>query len=123
MIIGIPREVKEDEYRVAMTPAGVRELTAAGHTVHVEKDAGDGSALPDSAFVATMLGEVPEPLRALAELRRVLRPGGVASFAETRRDSDFYSPSKLIRLVERCGFKFLSRRGLRWQYVANFAAT
>ncbi len=33
MIIGVPKEVKDDEYRVAMTPAGVRELTSAGHTV------------------------------------------------------------------------------------------
>lgn len=90
--------------------------------------AGDAMALPfrdatfDSAFVATMLGEVPEPLRAVGEVRRVLRPGGVASFAETRRDSDFLSLSKLTRLVEGSDFKFLNRRGLRWQYVANFAA-
>jgi alanine dehydrogenase len=35
MIIGIPKEVKDDEYRVAITPAGVRELTSAGHTVYV----------------------------------------------------------------------------------------
>jgi alanine dehydrogenase len=53
VIVGIPREVKEDEYRVAITPAGVRELVAAGHTVHVEHDAGAGSALPDAEFVAT----------------------------------------------------------------------
>ena len=33
MIVGVPKEVKADEYRVAITPAGVRELTAAGHTV------------------------------------------------------------------------------------------
>lgn len=77
----------------------------------------------DSVFVATMLGEVPEPMRALGEVRRVLRPDGVASFAETRRDSDFLSLSKLTRLVEGCHFKFLNRRGLRWQYVANFAAS
>jgi len=89
---------------------------------------GDAMALPfrdaifDSAFVATMLGEVPDPLRALAEIRRVLRLGGVASFAETRRDSDFLSLSKLTPLVEGCHFSFLNRRGPRWQYVANFAA-
>src|ERR1700728_2417634 len=53
MIIGIPKEVKDDEYRVAITPAGVRELTSAGHTVYVEHDAGEGSALPDADFVAT----------------------------------------------------------------------
>src|SRR5580704_8460949 len=53
MIIGIPKEVKDDEYRVAITPAGVRELTSAGHTVYVEAGAGEGSAMPDDEFVYT----------------------------------------------------------------------
>ena len=53
MIVGVPKEVKADEYRVAITPAGVRELTAAGHTVYVEKSAGVGSSIPDEDFVAT----------------------------------------------------------------------
>ena len=53
MIIGIPKEVKEDEYRVAITPAGVRELTSAGHTVYVEAGAGVGSSMPDDEFVRT----------------------------------------------------------------------
>src|SRR5580658_841523 len=53
MIIGVPSEVKTDEWRVALTPAGVRELTSAGHTVCVQKGAGDGSAMPDADFVRT----------------------------------------------------------------------
>ena len=53
MIVGVPKEVKADEYRVAITPAGVRELTAAGHTVHVEQGAGVGSSIPDADFLAT----------------------------------------------------------------------
>lgn len=53
MIIGVPSEVKTDEWRVALTPAGVRELTSAGHTVLVEKGAGVGSAIPDADFVRT----------------------------------------------------------------------
>jgi alanine dehydrogenase len=53
VIIGVPCEVKEDEYRVAITPAGVRELTAAGHTVMVEKGAGVGSSITDDEFAAT----------------------------------------------------------------------
>ncbi|MHB1775826.1 MAG: alanine dehydrogenase [Acidimicrobiales bacterium] len=52
MIVGVPREVKEDEYRVAITPAGVRELVSHGHTVVLERGAGAGSALPDDDFVA-----------------------------------------------------------------------
>ena len=50
MIIGVPREVMESEYRVAMTPVGVRELAAEGNSVLVQKSAGDGSSIPDSAF-------------------------------------------------------------------------
>ena len=53
MIIGVPSEIKTDEWRVALTPAGVRELTSAGHTVLVERGAGMGSALPDKDFVRT----------------------------------------------------------------------
>jgi alanine dehydrogenase len=53
MIVGVPKEVKPDEYRVAITPAGVRELTAAGHTVLLERGAGVGSSMPDADFTAT----------------------------------------------------------------------
>jgi alanine dehydrogenase len=53
MIIGVPSEIKTDEWRVALTPAGVRELTSAGHTLLVEKGAGNGSAMPDADFVRT----------------------------------------------------------------------
>jgi alanine dehydrogenase len=49
--IGVPKEVKDNEYRVAITPAGVRELVSAGHSVVIEKDAGVGSAMPDDHFV------------------------------------------------------------------------
>ncbi len=50
MIIGVPREIKDDEYRVGMTPAGVRELIASGHEVVVERGAGEGSAIEDSDY-------------------------------------------------------------------------
>ncbi len=53
MIVGVPKEVKTDEWRVALTPAGVRELTSAGHVVLVQKGAGDGSSMPDADFVRT----------------------------------------------------------------------
>src|ERR1700677_3586254 len=53
MIIGVPSEVKTDEWSVALTPAGVRELISSGHSVCVQKGAGDGSAMPDADFVRT----------------------------------------------------------------------
>lgn len=52
MKVGIPREVKDNEYRVAITPAGVRELVSCGHTVQVEKDAGVGSSITDDEYQA-----------------------------------------------------------------------
>src|SRR5262249_33510071 len=45
-------EIKPDEYRVALTPAGARELVDRGHQVVVERGAGDGSSFPDGAYVA-----------------------------------------------------------------------
>jgi alanine dehydrogenase len=50
MIIGVPREVKADEYRVAVVPAGVEVLTKAGHTVLVESGAGSGTSIPDEEY-------------------------------------------------------------------------
>jgi alanine dehydrogenase len=52
MKVGVPTEVKTDEYRVALTPAGVRELVDAGHAVYVQSGAGEGSAISDEAYVA-----------------------------------------------------------------------
>jgi alanine dehydrogenase len=49
--VGIPREVKNNEYRVAITPSGVHELVSHGHEVAVEKDAGVGSSISDDDFV------------------------------------------------------------------------
>jgi alanine dehydrogenase len=48
--VGVPRELKDNEYRVAITPAGVRELVVHGHEVLIEKDAGRGSSIADDDF-------------------------------------------------------------------------
>ena len=50
MKVGVPREVMESEYRVAITPVGVREFANEGHDVLIERDAGAGSAIPDVSF-------------------------------------------------------------------------
>ncbi|MDQ1602626.1 MAG: alanine dehydrogenase [Actinomycetota bacterium] len=50
MKVGIPSEVKNHEYRVAITPAGVHELVRTGHQVYVQRDAGLGSSIPNDAF-------------------------------------------------------------------------
>jgi alanine dehydrogenase len=52
MIVGLPKEVKDNESRVGLTPAGVKALTSAGHAVFVQKSAGEGSGILDSEYVA-----------------------------------------------------------------------
>ena len=50
MKVGVAKEIKPDEYRVALTPAGAHELVSRGHEVLVERDAGSGSSFPDEAY-------------------------------------------------------------------------
>ncbi|HHT9116708.1 MAG TPA: alanine dehydrogenase, partial [Candidatus Wunengus californicus] len=50
MIIGVPKEIKSDEYRVALIPVGVEEMIKHGHTVLVENGAGLGSSIPDQEY-------------------------------------------------------------------------
>ena len=52
MIVGIPKELKEQEYRVGITPEGVRALVGAGHSVLIEKAAGEGARLDDKEFAS-----------------------------------------------------------------------
>jgi alanine dehydrogenase len=60
MIVGVPREVKSDEYRVAMLPVGVEELTRAGHKVLVQAGAGQGSGVVDERYAASGAAIVPD---------------------------------------------------------------
>jgi alanine dehydrogenase len=62
MKVGVAKEIKRDEYRVALTPAGALELTRRGHDVLIETGAGVGSAFPDSAYeaVGARIGSVDE---------------------------------------------------------------
>ena len=51
MIIGVPKEIKNNEYRVALTPAGAFELTKRGHTVYIQTKAGEGSGFSDKEYI------------------------------------------------------------------------
>ena len=73
MRVGVPTEIKEAEYRVAITPAGVRELTVDGHEVLVQAGAGEGSAIPDDAYVAAGARIVPDAATAWGEADLVLK--------------------------------------------------
>src|SRR5215470_8511376 len=50
MLVGVPKEIKPDEYRVGLVPSAVRELVAHGHRVLVEKGAGVGAGIPDTTY-------------------------------------------------------------------------
>ena len=60
MIIGVPKEIKEQEDRIAVTPAGVDGFVRAGHKVYVEKGAGLGAGFPDEDFTALGAEVLPE---------------------------------------------------------------
>ncbi|MCE5254001.1 MAG: alanine dehydrogenase [Actinomycetia bacterium] len=60
MRIGVPTEIRQDEYRVALTPAGTKELTSRGHEVLVQHGAGEGSFFADEAYVAAGARIVPD---------------------------------------------------------------
>jgi alanine dehydrogenase len=60
MKVGVPTEVKPDEYRVAITPAGVRELTQRDHEVYIQSGAGEGSAMKDADYEAQGAVIVPD---------------------------------------------------------------
>ena len=63
MKVGVPTEIKDDEYRVALTPIGARELAEHGHEVIVQAGAGEGSAITDEAFTRQGARIVPRASR------------------------------------------------------------
>lgn len=73
MKVGVPREVKDGEYRVALTPAGAHELVRHGHQVLVERGAGEGSTLPDADFAAAGATVLPDADELWAESELVLK--------------------------------------------------
>ena len=61
MKVGVPTEIKTDEYRVALTPSGVRELVENGHEVLIQAGAGEGSAITDGDYTAQVAPESTSP--------------------------------------------------------------
>ncbi|HEU4463326.1 MAG TPA: alanine dehydrogenase [Solirubrobacterales bacterium] len=72
MRIGVPTEIKSDEYRVAVTPAGVRELSEHGHEVLVQAGAGEGSAITDAEYEAQGASIVPDAAAVFAGAEMIL---------------------------------------------------
>jgi ubiquinone/menaquinone biosynthesis C-methylase UbiE len=100
-------------------------LAAFEHAHLVQLDATRlpfGDATFDAVVVVLVLGEVPDRASCISECRRVLRPDGIALFAESRRDSDFIRHPDLRALVEPHGFVLDRLRGPSWEYSARFLA-
>jgi alanine dehydrogenase len=90
MLIGVPKEIKDNEYRVGLVPSSVQELVHHGHEVVVERSAGVGAGLPDADYVAAgaSLAGTPSEIFATADMivkvkeplsgeRKMLRPGQI----------------------------------------------
>ena len=73
MKVGVPTEIKADEYRVALTPVGVRELVEHGHDVIVQAGAGEGSAIRDDSYAAQGARIVPDAAAVFGEAEMILK--------------------------------------------------
>lgn len=91
MRIGVPAEIKNNEYRVAITPAGVRELTSGGHRVAIERGAGLGSAIGDDEYRAaggTIVDQAAEVWDASELILKVKEP--------IEREYGFFRPGLIL---------------------------
>ena len=93
MRIGVPREVKNHEYRVALTPAGARELVRSGHDVLVERGAGVGSSITDADFEAVGAHIVPtaDEVWAAADLLLKVKEPIAQEYHRLRRDQVLFT--------------------------------
>ncbi|MBV9352969.1 MAG: alanine dehydrogenase, partial [Mycobacterium sp.] len=93
MRVGIPTETKNNEFRVAITPAGVAELTRGGHDVLVQAGAGEGSAITDSDFKAAgaQLITTAEQVWAEADLLLKVKEPTPAEYSHMRRDQTLFT--------------------------------
>jgi ubiquinone/menaquinone biosynthesis C-methylase UbiE len=110
-----PRMIAQVEARVRQAGlTNVETYVAGAHSLPLP------AASVDRAFLITVLGEIPDPNRALAELHRVLAPDGVLSVGEAFPDPDYPFPSETIHRVEAAGFRLAERHGNFWDYTLNF---
>jgi alanine dehydrogenase len=93
MKVGVPKEVKNHEYRVALTPVGVHELTQHGHDVYIEKSAGAGSQIPDEEYVAegaTIL-DTADDVWGTAEMVLKVKEPVAEEYARMREDQTLFT--------------------------------
>lgn len=93
MLVGVPTEIKNNEYRVAITPAGVAELTRRGHDVVIQAGAGDGSAISDNDFKAAgaQIVATAEQVWAEADLLLKVKEPIEAEYARLRKGQTLFT--------------------------------
>ena len=91
--VGIPREVKNNEFRVAITPAGVHELVRNGHQVFVEQGAGIGSSIPDEEYVSAGAGilATADEVWATADLLLKVKEPIAEEYHRLRKDQTLFT--------------------------------
>ena len=100
-------------------------VKAAGVT-NVETHVASAYELPltdasvDRAYLITVLPEIPDPVRALHEIHRVLKPGGIVSMTEEFLDPDYPRRATTIAWAKAAGFELAERYGNWWNYTLNF---
>lgn len=102
-----------------------RRVEAEG-VANVEGRVANVYALPfddasfDAAYLITVIGEIPEPVRAMREFHRVLKPGGALAFSEALMDPDYPLARTLMRMAESAGFRLRNRIGGWFAYTLVF---
>lgn len=93
VLVGIPREVKNNEFRVAITPAGVHELVRHGHQVVIERDAGAGSSITDAEFTAAGARILPtaDEVWAAADLVLKVKEPIAEEYHRLRKDQTLFT--------------------------------
>jgi alanine dehydrogenase len=93
MLVGIPTEIKNNEFRVAITPAGVAELTRRGHDVIIEAGAGEGSSISDNDFKAAgaEIVQTADQVWSEAELLLKVKEPIEAEYARLRRGQTLFT--------------------------------
>jgi len=110
-----PRMVAQVEERVRDEGLSNVETHVAGaYDLPIEDES------VDRAFLITVLPEIPHHYRALDELKRVLKPGGLLSITEEFLDPDYAFPFETVQLVEAAGFSRERFYGNFWVYTLNF---
>lgn len=93
MLVGVPKEIKSQEYRVGLVPSSVREIISFGHSVLVEKNAGLGIGIDDAAYIAAgaQIAETAEEIFATAELIVKVKEPQMSEYKQLREGQTLFT--------------------------------